>query len=94
MNSRYQLDGYFNGGTAPWDATDPGVSWKDEISATAPACEYGAKTDGYIAGCAADHCKHYTSLLEAQTACSADMSCGGITLTSQVRVCAFRSQLS
>eukprot|EP00750_Incisomonas_marina_P029224 INCI7077.3.p1 GENE.INCI7077.3~~INCI7077.3.p1 ORF type:complete len:931 (+),score=162.20 INCI7077.3:195-2987(+) len=79
----YQLDGYFNGGTAPWDATDPGVSWKDEISATAPACEYGAKTDGYIAGCAADHCKHYTSLLEAQTACSADMSCGGITLTSQ-----------
>jgi len=72
----YQLDGYFNGGTAPWDASR-------SVTGGAPTCEYSAETDGYIAGCAADGCKHYDDLPDAQAACNADSSCGGITKTSQ-----------
>eukprot|EP00756_Hemistasia_phaeocysticola_P064325 Hpha_TRINITY_DN7710_c0_g1::TRINITY_DN7710_c0_g1_i1::g.85521::m.85521/K01205/NAGLU; alpha-N-acetylglucosaminidase len=68
----YQLDGYFNGGTAPW----LGVP-------LLPSCEWSGEMPGkYLAGCC-QKCFAYKALADAQSSCLQDTSCGGITQTSR-----------
>eukprot|EP01065_Artemidia_motanka_P029639 TRINITY_DN35724_c0_g1_i1.p1 TRINITY_DN35724_c0_g1~~TRINITY_DN35724_c0_g1_i1.p1 ORF type:complete len:846 (+),score=277.66 TRINITY_DN35724_c0_g1_i1:58-2595(+) len=64
----YQLDGYFNGGTAPWLA-----------GGDLPACEWSAEMKNkYVAGCD-QKCKSFPTLDAAKAACVADIGCGGLT---------------
>ena len=104
----YQLDGYFDGDTAPWyDTTQRraevsvGVDGKSgavaafegtttDKKATAstaspapPACVYGKEQPGFIRRCASDGCANHATLAAAETACSADEKCHGITNTTQ-----------
>jgi hypothetical protein len=75
----YQLDGYFNGGTAPWDVEEAAVN---DLSGL-PTCKYSDMIDGYLYQCATDNCKGHATLQDAQTACNADLACGGVTKTTQ-----------
>eukprot|EP00658_Telonema_sp_P-2_P047919 TRINITY_DN3647_c0_g1_i2.p1 TRINITY_DN3647_c0_g1~~TRINITY_DN3647_c0_g1_i2.p1 ORF type:complete len:691 (+),score=111.68 TRINITY_DN3647_c0_g1_i2:158-2230(+) len=66
-DSWYQLDGYFNGGTAPWYVRAPvDCVWSTEAS------------DTYLPGCD-EQCKSVQDLAQAKQACAADLGCGGIT---------------
>jgi len=97
----YQLDGYFDGDTAPWfdttekraavsvgvDGSSSGAvaafEQEQPVGAAPPACVYDKETAGYIGNCASDRCANHGTLAEAKTACTADGTCHGITLTSQ-----------
>lgn len=59
---RYQLDGYFNGGTAPWDVEEAAVN---DLSGL-PTCKYSDMIDGYLYQCATDNCKGHATLQDAQ----------------------------
>eukprot|EP01062_Namystynia_karyoxenos_P074682 TRINITY_DN7162_c0_g1_i1.p1 TRINITY_DN7162_c0_g1~~TRINITY_DN7162_c0_g1_i1.p1 ORF type:complete len:853 (+),score=247.35 TRINITY_DN7162_c0_g1_i1:791-3349(+) len=73
----YQLDGYFNGATAPW------LLGSAAGAAALPACEWSAEQKGkYVPGCD-QGCKAFLSLGEAQAACIADPGCGGLTQTAR-----------
>ena len=86
----YQLDGYFDGGTAPWrgraaDARPPSSRIESHAPATPvspaapPACSWSALAPNtYLAGCT-QQCKSFTALADAQAACVADPDCGGVT---------------
>lgn len=81
----YQMDGYFNGGTAPW-FTGPsspsqllGPSHSSPVSSDNPPCVWStAVTDSYLPGCDRD-CEAFDTVDEAQQACAQDSYCGGIT---------------
>jgi hypothetical protein len=83
----YQLDGYFNGGTAPWMMKVPDEeekeTEKDEGTTTAgAACEWSAEmSDSYLADCptSTGGCKSFSTLEEAEHACVSTASCGGVT---------------
>lgn len=97
-----QLDGYFDGGTAPWKIQGVGDSVPPRGkalpsppaanqpppqprslagAATAlPACVFSAaQPNTYLAGCDATNCAAYGTLADAQAACLADVTCGGVT---------------
>ena len=88
----YQLDGYFNGGTAPWRRRNaevrspppapPAIAAPSARDGSAPACTWtGLLTDTYLAGCE-QNCKGFDAVTDAQAACIADPLCGGITFTA------------
>jgi len=73
----YQLDGYFDGSTAPW------LSMGEDSSANySTNCTYAKFPAKYLAGCSLD-CKSFKDLPSAQAACNAEYSCSGITQTTQ-----------
>jgi hypothetical protein len=102
----YQLDGYFDGGTAPWLTQGVGAPGSKGALAAAkaqgrtqrragsqqeparaviappaglPACTWSALLpNSYVAGCA-QGCKSFASAVDAQAACAADATCGGLT---------------
>jgi hypothetical protein len=80
----YQLDGYFNGGTAPWRRRAEASHVPPQAPSLAPylpTCTWsGLLTDTYLAGCE-QNCKAFAMLADAQAACVADNNCGGITYT-------------
>ena len=105
----YQLDGYFDGGTAPWrdgaaasrarapatarpptsrlathaPRTRPALPPANATAPGAPACAWSAlQPDTYLAGCDAEGCRAHAALGDAQADCLADITCGGVTLTS------------
>lgn len=66
----YQLDGYFNGGTAPWlNGKEAKLAMDESLSypaapPTAP-CEFSnAIPDTFLAGCPDAGCKAYPTLAE------------------------------
>ena len=78
----YQLDGYFNGGTAPWmELPTPGQATALEPPrAPLPACAWSAELNGsYLKDCPSAGCTHFSTLHAAQVACIADATCGGVT---------------
>eukprot|EP00759_Apiculatamorpha_spiralis_P034366 PhF_6_TR35416/c0_g1_i2/m.51550/K01205/NAGLU; alpha-N-acetylglucosaminidase len=80
----YQLDGYFNGGTAPWFYLNNGKNQKQTKGMvpkkTNPPCKWSGAVPGtYLAGCS-EGCKTFATIAEAMQACTADETCGGITL--------------
>eukprot|EP00656_Telonema_subtile_P046113 TRINITY_DN5245_c0_g1_i1.p1 TRINITY_DN5245_c0_g1~~TRINITY_DN5245_c0_g1_i1.p1 ORF type:complete len:881 (+),score=212.00 TRINITY_DN5245_c0_g1_i1:28-2643(+) len=69
-DSWYQLDGYFNGGTAPWAVEAPNeCTW----STLAP--------NSYLAGCVSK-CTPVVDLGQAKAQCAANALCGGLTSSS------------
>jgi hypothetical protein len=81
----YQMDGYFNGGTAPWFAgpSSPsklvGPSHRSPVYVENPACNWSpAIAESFLPGCDRD-CESFDSVDEAQQACALDSYCGGIT---------------
>ena len=89
----FQLDGYFDGGTAPWKIQGVGsgvprrggsnqAQNQQQLlpSPDLPACTFSAPQVGYyLAGCDSTNCASYSTLAAAEAACSADTTCGGIT---------------
>jgi hypothetical protein len=81
----YQMDGYFNGGTAPW-FTGPsspsqlvGPSHHSPVNTENPECIWSdAITDSYLPGCDRN-CEAFDTVNEAQQACARDSYCAGIT---------------
>jgi hypothetical protein len=95
------MDGYFDGGTAPWRTqgvggrNSPGAiaaaAAQGRVPASAsllapapqaalPACTWSSlQSDTYLAGCDATNCATHPTAAEAQAACIADPTCGGIT---------------
>ena len=81
----YQMDGYFNGGTAPW-FTGPsspsqlvGPSHSSPVNSDNPSCTWSAAiTDAFLSGCDRN-CEAFDTVDEAQQACAQDSYCGGIT---------------
>jgi len=72
----YQLDGYFNGGTAPWMSEGADDLF---VASDAPACTWSPlQADAYLADCD-DKCKVFPTVDAAKVACAADQACGGIT---------------
>eukprot|EP00040_Diaphanoeca_grandis_P011341 m.58045 g.58045 ORF g.58045 m.58045 type:complete len:883 (+) comp22488_c0_seq2:20-2668(+) len=82
----YQLDGYFNGGTAPWMASrDLEAGHEHDVAQldALPACEWGPlQSDTYIAGCDSG-CESFAEVADAKAACEKDDGCGGITLSGK-----------
>lgn len=83
----YQADGWFTQNTGPWksspSAAKPAAKERAAASLAAPACQFSSAVQNtYLAGCASDNCKNYNSLSEAQTVCSKDAYCGGVTANS------------
>ncbi len=71
---RSQLDGYFDGGTAPWLARQRASSW---VGAPPLRCEWSAALpNAYVAGCPVDPCSSFAALPDALAACEADSACG------------------
>lgn len=89
----YQLDGYFNGGTAPWRGAKRRLQGTGgraveyalpsrpsrPVRAGNPPCTWSGVVPGYLAGCDRD-CESFATLAEAQAACIADAGCGGVTV--------------
>jgi hypothetical protein len=88
----YQLDGYFNGGTAPWISNSRkkrsgGVQESKPITfkapppdGTNPPCKWSDELGNtYLAGCD-NNCQEFQTIPEAMAACIADTNCGGITI--------------
>ena len=86
----YQMDGYFNGGTAPWmsaSAQDPSPVAADVAlhAFAAGSCTFGEPINNSFipSACTEDHsCPTFKSLAGAESACAGDESCSGITLTA------------
>jgi hypothetical protein len=86
----YQLDGYFDGGTAPWkgreaSASPPHSRIESHMPLSPlsdpPACTWSQLlNNSYLAGCV-ENCKGFSTVSTAQAACIADATCGGITLS-------------
>lgn len=96
----YQMDGYFNGGTAPWFVSPRSPSHIRSFSAPTPVspgnppCQWGgALRNAYLPGCAQD-CKSFASVEAAQEACAADATCGGITVEPTTGRAELRSSIS
>ena len=86
---RYQLDGYFDGGTAPWMDAKLRASNEHEFStpasSTAAACTWGPETPNtFSKGCAESGCGSYKSADDAKAACVSDRSCLAVTCSSAV----------
>merc|ERR1719253_619459 len=80
----WQLDGYFNGGTAPWleGAQDSSVAEASPVDAAQQQCTFSDELKGkYIGGCSLN-CKHFDTLADAKAACVAEGTCGGVTFSS------------
>jgi hypothetical protein len=84
----YQMDGYFNGGTAPWFAgpSSPsqlsGPSHHSPVNSDNVACSWSAAiTDSFLPGCDRN-CEAFDTVDAAQQACAGDSYCGGITNNS------------
>lgn len=76
----YQLDGYFNGGTAPWYSAEEAETATDVVS-TDPNCTFGAEqASTYLAGCPSKGCNGYATLADAEAACLKESDCGGVTM--------------
>jgi hypothetical protein len=88
---RYQLDGYFNGGTAPWlrsgavssaSSSSGSLTTPELRDAARGACTFSnALNDTQVEGCCLG-CKSFHTLAEAESACSAERSCFGVTLNT------------
>jgi hypothetical protein len=84
----YQMDGYFNGGTAPW-FTSPstpsklvGPSHHSPVNSDNPACSWSEAVTGFcLPGCDRD-CESFDTVEAAQEACGGDFYCAGITNNS------------
>ena len=84
----FQMDGYFDGGTAGWRVQGLGSDVSAAVSVlratppalSLPACTWSAALPNtYVAGCASG-CASSSTLLAAQAACLAAVDdCGGIT---------------
>jgi hypothetical protein len=84
----YQLDGYFNGGTAPWmqlkhpklayPRPADGSSLPVPVNPTNPPCVFGAAVPGKQLRDCAQNCRKFATLSAAQSACVADARCGGV----------------
>ena len=73
----YQLDGYFNGGTAPWLVGVEG----DNRAPTVPCTWSPLRNDTYVAGYPSCGRKSFATADAAKTACSSTHDCQGITYT-------------
>lgn len=88
----YQLDGYFNGGTAPWlDARleeqnkpqhkeETPIDKTDTQGANLPPCIFATATDSYLAGCF-NECQQFETVEAAKAECMKHLGCGGVTVT-------------
>ena len=90
----YQLDGYFDGGTAPWyfDSNTQQQQQQQQKTtsrhrrssenggaASSTPCRWSSSMPNtYLAGCDKG-CQNYPTIAAAQAACAADDNCGGIT---------------
>ena len=86
----YQLDGYFNGGTAPWYIMpSPSPVHTKSIQSKAPVSTHSRSNlvncswsepmaNTYLAGCS-QGCKSFATVLEAKAECVKYIDCGGIT---------------
>lgn len=83
----YQLDGYFDGSTAPWLANPSAKKRMPSAPAQPvavregnPPCTWSAvQPNKYLNGCCQE-CTPFPTLAAAQDACVKDSSCGGVTL--------------
>lgn len=76
----YQLDGYFDGGTAPWLARQRALHANAWVGAAPLHCEWSAPLrNAYLAGCPVNPCTSFSNLADARAACEADGTCGGVT---------------
>merc|ERR1712166_1184199 len=85
----YQLDGYFDGGTAPWMDAKLRASNEHEFSppasSTAATCTWGPESPNtFSKGCAESGCGSYKSADDAKAACVSDRSCLAVTCSSAV----------
>ena len=93
----YQLDGYFDGGTAPWMEASRSSDNSVIVSGAAEAaenCTFSSEMkDMYIAGCSLG-CKKFQNLDDAKVACVAEGTCGGVTRTGSPAAYELRSAFS
>ena len=78
----YQADGFFDHSTGPWvDAVRRRRRTHSPSETGSAGCDFGPALHGmYLAGCS-DHCKAFTDLSSAQSACAQQPDCTGITLS-------------
>lgn len=75
----YQLDGYLNGGTAPWEV-ETTVGLEQTALPKSADCTWSNKQPGYIPSCTATGgCIPYSTESAAKAKCSIWAECGGIT---------------
>ena len=94
------MDGYFNGGTAPWFIKSSQASLIHSqahpipVNHNNPPCQWGQKiANAYLPGCA-QNCKGFPTLSLAQSNCSADSTCAGVTYNPSSLAFELRSTLS
>lgn len=80
----YQLDGYFNGGTAPWLSSP--TAHKTGATQAGNCAFSKAVNNTYVEGCSLPAkpgapCTSFPTLVKAESACSNESSCFGVTLT-------------
>jgi hypothetical protein len=78
----YQLDGYLDGGTAPWldGGTAPWLGAGRQQRQGLPTCVWGEKVPNtYSAGCPDGGCKKFSTVESAKAACVANQDCAAIT---------------
>ncbi len=76
----YQLDGYFDGGTAPWYfGSNHRENRSGRRKVLTPPCKWsGPLPNTFLAGCD-QGCRSFATVDAAQAACADDDNCGGIT---------------
>lgn len=83
----YEADGWFTQSTGPWQAGNstkpPAPSSPAAPAAPPPPCVYSAaQPNTYLGNCVLN-CQSFSTLAAAQAACSANYSCGGVTVDAK-----------